>query len=72
MTPEEVVAAGRAEFGINWLLSLLASREAGLRPRTSPSWPPPSCASATEGVVPSGAGGVQNDTTAHIAFNNFT
>jgi NitT/TauT family transport system substrate-binding protein len=31
ITPEEVVAAGQAEFGINWLPSLLASREAGLR-----------------------------------------
>src|SRR5215213_9812358 len=31
VTPEEVVAAGQAEFGINWLPSLLASREAGLR-----------------------------------------
>ena len=28
--PEEVVAAGRAEFGINWVPSLLASRERGL------------------------------------------
>jgi hypothetical protein len=31
ITPEEVVAAGHADFGINWLPSLLASREAGLR-----------------------------------------
>jgi NitT/TauT family transport system substrate-binding protein len=30
ITPEEVVAGGKADFGINWLPSLLASREAGL------------------------------------------
>jgi NitT/TauT family transport system substrate-binding protein len=36
IVPEQVVAGGQAEFGINWLDSLLATRDKGQDPSTSP------------------------------------
>ena len=36
IVPEQVVAGGQAEFGINWLDSLLATRDQGQTSSTSP------------------------------------